>query len=180
MNQNKITIKDIVFIAVLSAALTLAGMITMPLVMTITLFGLRNMVSAVFYSLFAMLGIMRVEKKGTLTLIGLFHAFVLLMMAPVMFFSISSGALFSELITLIIFKNYSTDKSKVLASMLFIPLTLPTTLIFTMAIHGMSFLEVIEKPFISVVFTIATIVLSYVGAKLGQKLGYELKKAGKL
>ena len=42
----KFQVKDFVFLAVLSAAMTLCGGITMPLVMHTTVFGLRNMAAA--------------------------------------------------------------------------------------------------------------------------------------
>jgi energy-coupling factor transport system substrate-specific component len=177
---NKFTVKDIAFIAILAAALTLSGMITMPLVMSTKLFGVRNMASALIYSLFTMIALMKVKKAGTLSLVAVLHGCVLLMMAPVMFWSISLGGIVSELITLILYKNYDSAKAKVLAASLFIPMTLPTTLIFTMALHGMSFSQVVQKPMISVALCVATVVLSYIGAKLGQKVGKELEKAGKL
>ena len=48
----KFQVKDFVFLAILAAAMTLAGGITMPLVMHTTVFGLRNMVAAPLYALF--------------------------------------------------------------------------------------------------------------------------------
>ncbi len=44
----KFTVREIIFIAILSGALTLAGIVTMPLVMSVTLFGARNLVSSIF------------------------------------------------------------------------------------------------------------------------------------
>lgn len=180
MKLEKFTIKDIVFIAILAAAITLSGMITMPLVMSITLFGLRNMVSAIFYSLFTAIALLKVKKIGTLTLIGFFHASVLLMMAPVMFFTIFLGAFLAELICFFIFKSYHKKGSIEFASTLFIPMTIPFTLIFTMAIHGKDLSEIIERPLISIFIFITTIILSYIGMTLGIKISDELRRAGKL
>lgn len=180
MKKFNFTVKDIIFIAVISAALTLSGMLTMPLVMSVDLFGLRNMASSLFSALFAMLGIMKVKKIGTLSLIGLFHGFVLLMMAPVMFWSISLAGLMTEIIIGLVFKNYETEKSRVAAATLFIPLSIPGTLIFSMLINGKTVEEVINNGFWSIAFIVGSVVLSYVGAKLGQKIGKELQKAGKL
>jgi len=180
MQLQKFTVKDIIFIAILSAVLLLAGGLVMPLVMSVTLFGIRNMVSALLYSIFVILGLMKVRKIGTLTLIGLFHGSVLLLMSPVMFFNMFIGAILSELITYLIYKSYEKDKSKILATTLFIPLTLPTTFVFTMLIHGMTAAEVVEKPLISAGICVATVILSYIGTRIGYKLGKELQKAGKL
>lgn len=68
----KFQVKDFVFLAILSAAMTLCGGITMPLVMHTTLFGLRNMAAAPIYALFCAIGMMKVRKPGALTIIGLF------------------------------------------------------------------------------------------------------------
>jgi energy-coupling factor transport system substrate-specific component len=176
----KFTVKDMIFLAILSAALVIAGMVTMPLVMSVTLFGLRNMVSAILYSLFTILGLMKVKKAGTLSFIGILHGCVLLMMAPVMFWSISLGAILSEIVTLLIYKSYEREEATVFGAALFIPMTLPTTLLFTMTIHGQSFIQVVEKPIVSLALCVATVLLGYIGAKLGQKIGKELQKAGKL
>ena len=58
----KFQVKDFVFLAVLSAAMTLCGGITMPLVMHTTVFGLRNMAAAPIYSIFVAIGLMKVRK----------------------------------------------------------------------------------------------------------------------
>lgn len=180
MKLERFTVKDIIFIASIAAALTLGGLLTMPLVMSIDLFALRNMVSAFLYSIFTILGIMKVKKMGTLLIIGLLHSFVLLMIVPVMFFSMFLSAFLAELITFIFFRSYKTDRAKVFATTLFIPMSLPTTLLFTMLIHGKSFNEVIGRPVLSLVICVATVALSYIGSKLGFKMGTELQKAGKL
>lgn len=180
MKLEKFTVKDIIFIACIAAAMTLGGMLTMPLVMSIDLFALRNMASAILYSIFAVLGIMKVKKVGTLTLVGLLHSFVLLMIVPVMFWSLFLSALFAELVTWLIFHNYETDRAKIVASTLFIPFSIPATLVFTMIIHDKSINQIIEKPMISLFICLATLLLSYVGTKLGFKIGTELQKAGKM
>lgn len=180
MKRSAFRVKDVVFIAILSAALTLSGLITMPLVMSISLFGIRNMASALLYSLFVMLGLMKVQKPGTLTLIGFLHGSVLLMMAPVMFWSMFIGAFLTECIALLIFKHYDKTQAQIFAATLFIPMTLPMTLIFTMVIHGLSFSEILSQPLLAVLLSVATVALSYIGSKLGAKIGNELKKAGKI
>ena len=180
MKLHKFTIKDIIFIAIMAAALVLAGVVVMPLIMSTSLFGLRNMASAILYSVLTIIALMKVQKIGTLTLLGVFHGFVLLMMTPVMFFNMVIGSFVSELMTWIIFKSYESDRAKVFATTMFIPMTLPTTFIFTMLIHGKSVNEILDRPIISLVLCLVTVILSYIGTKLGQRLGRELQKAGKI
>lgn len=180
MKFEKFTVKDIIFLAILSAALMLAAGATMPLVMYNQLFGVRNLVSGAIYGIFFMIGLMKVRKFGTLTIMGLLNGFILLMMAPVMFWNMALAPIVSELITFLVFKSYESDKAKVLSSTLLIPLTIPVTLLFTMLLHGMTLSEVVTNPLVSTILCIATIILSYVSTKLGQKLGRELQRAGKL
>lgn len=180
MKLEKFKVKDIIFLAILSAALILVGGATMPLVMSNDLFGLRTIASSLFYGLFCIIGIMKVKKFGTLTIIGLCNGAVLLMMAPVMFWNMALAPIVVELITFIIFKSYESDKAKVFAATLLIPLTIPVTYIFTVLLHGKTFSQIVEKPLISIILCVGTVILSYISSKVGQKLGRELQKAGKL
>lgn len=180
MKFEKFTVKDIIFLAILSAALILAAGATMPLVMSNDLFGVRSIASAMVYGLFCMIGLMKVKKFGTLTIIGIFNGVVLLMMAPVMFWNMALAPIVSELITFLIFRSYESDNAKIFAATVLIPFTMPVTLIFTMLLHGKTFADVVTNPTVSIALTIGTIIISYISTKVGQKLGKELQKAGKL
>ena len=176
----KFTMKDIVFLAILSAALTIVSGLTMPLVMMVTLFGVRNLVAAPIYGVFTMIALLKVRKPGALMIVSLFHGVVLLMMAPVMFFNMIVGSFAAELFVLLIYKNYESDKAIKLLCGIFIPFTLPTTIIFSMLLNGLTFSQVVEKPVVSIFICLGTIILSFLGVKIGGKIGLELKKAGKL
>ena len=107
----KFQVKDFVFLAVLSAAMTLCGGITMPLVMHTTVFGLRNMAAAPIYSIFVAIGLMKVRKPGALTIIGLFSGAPLIFFSTVMFFNNFVSAIIAELIMLLIFRGYQKKVS---------------------------------------------------------------------
>jgi hypothetical protein len=174
------TVKDIVFLAILAAALTLTGMVTMPLVMTVTLFGVRNAAAAIFYGAFGAFALMKVPKPGALLLLGLFNGAILLMMSPVMFLNNAVGALLAEAVALLIFRGYSTDRSIIVAASLFIPFTLPLSIIFGMLINGQTLSELVARPLLSTLFCIAALVLSLVGALIARRIGRELRKAGRI
>ncbi|MDR2109027.1 MAG: hypothetical protein LBP28_06185, partial [Coriobacteriales bacterium] len=74
------SVGDIVFLAILAAALTIVGALTMPLAMTVTLFGVRNAAAALFYGLFGALALTKVRRPGALVLLALFNGVILLMM----------------------------------------------------------------------------------------------------
>lgn len=176
----KFQVKDFVFLAVLSAAMTLAGGITMPLVMHTTLFGLRNMVAAPLYALFCAVGIMKVRKPGALTIIGIFSGAPLALMSPVMFFNNFVGALIAELLMLLFFRGYGKKGAVFFTAGIFMPLTLPVTFLFTIWLNGTNPSEIISAPMSAVLTVLGTIALGFIGSFLGLKIATELQKAGKL
>ena len=176
----KFQVKDFVFLAVLSAAMTLCGGITMPLVMHTTVFGLRNMAAAPIYSIFVAIGLMKVRKPGALTIIGLFSGAPLIFFSTVMFFNNFVSAIIAELIMLLIFRGYQKKVSVFVTTGIYMPFSLPISVLFSLWLNGQSYEQLTANPKISVLTSIGTIVLAFLGASIGMKIAAELQKAGKL
>lgn len=176
----KFQVKDFVFLAVLSAAMTLCGGITMPLVMHTTVFGLRNMVAAPIYSIFVAIGLMKVRKPGALTIIGLFSGAPLIFFSTVMFFNNFVSAIIAELIMLLIFRGYQKKVSVFVTTGIYMPFSLPISVLFSLWLNGQSYAQLTANPKISVLTSIGTIILAFLGAAIGMKIAAELQKAGKL
>ena len=176
----KFQVKDFVFLAVLSAAMTLCGGITMPLVMHTTVFGLRNMAAAPIYSIFVAIGLMKVRKPGALTIIGLFSGAPLIFFSTVMFFNNFVSAIIAELIMLLIFKGYQKKVSVFITTGIYMPFSLPISVLFSLWLNGQSYAQLTANPKISVLTSIGTIILAFLGAAIGMKIAAELQKAGKL
>ena len=176
----KFQVKDFVFLAVLSAAMTLCGGITMPLVMHTTLFGLRNMVAAPIYSIFVAIGLMKVRKPGALTVIGLFSGAPLVFFSTVMFFNNFISAIVAELLMLRIFRGYKKKSAVLVTTGIYMPLSLPVSVLFSIWLGGQSYSQLLANPTVSVLTSIGTVALSFVGAAVGMKIAAELQKAGKL
>lgn len=176
----KFQVKDFVFLAVLSAAMTLCGGITMPLVMHTTVFGLRNMAAAPIYSIFVAIGLMKVRKPGALTIIGLFSGAPLIFFSTVMFFNNFVSAIIAELIMLLIFKDYQKKVSVFITTGIYMPFSLPISVLFSLWLNGQSYAQLTANPKISVLTSIGTIALAFLGAAIGMKIAAELQKAGKL
>ena len=176
----KFQVKDFVFLAVLSAAMTLCGGITMPLVMHTTVFGLRNMAGAPIYSIFVAIGLMKVRKPGALTIIGLFSGAPLIFFSTVMFFNNFVSAIIAELIMLLIFRGYQKKVSVFVTTGLYMPFSLPISVLFSLWLNGQSYAQLTANPKISVLTSIGTIILAFLGAAIGMKIAAELQKAGKL
>ncbi len=176
----KFQVKDFVFLAVLSAAMTLCGGITMPLVMHTTVFGLRNMAAAPIYSIFVAIGLMKVRKPGALIIIGLFSGAPLIFFSTVMFFNNFVSAIIAELIMLLIFRGYQKKVSVFVTTGIYMPFSLPISVLFSLWLNGQSYDQLTANPKISVLTSIGTIALSFLGAAIGMKIAAELQKAGKL
>jgi ABC-type Na+ efflux pump permease subunit len=102
------------------------------------------------------------------------------MMSPVMFFNNMVGSFLAEAAALLIFRSYDSDRGIVVAAGLFIPFTLPLSIVFGMLLNGQTISELVEKPLLSILFCAAAVVLGFVGAFVGRKIGSELRKAGKI
>ena len=176
----KFQVKDFVFLAVLSAAMTLCGGITMPLVMHTTVFGLRNMAAAPIYSIFVAIGLMKVRKPGALTIIGLFSGAPLIFFSTVMFFNNFVSAIIAELIMLLIFRGYQKKASVFITTGIYMPFSLPISVLFSLWLNGQSYDQLTANPKISVLTSIGTIALAFLGVAIGMKIAAELQKAGKL
>lgn len=176
----KFQVKDFVFLAVLSAAMTLCGGITMPLVMHTTVFGLRNMAAAPIYSIFVAIGLMKVRKPGALTIIGLFSGAPLIFFSTVMFFNNFVSAIIAELIMLLIFRGYQKKVSVFVTTGIYMPFSLPISVLFSLWLNGQSYAQLTANLKISVLTSIGTIILAFLGAAIGMKIAAELQKAGKL
>lgn len=179
MKLTRFEVKDISFLAIMAALLILVSSVAMPL-MTITLYGLRNMSTAFFYAAFSTIALLKVRKPGALTLLAVFNATFLLLMSPVMFINNSVSALLAEIITLLIYGGYQRERAVRLAALLFVPLTLPMTILFGMLINKQNLTDIVQASWLIVPIVIGTFLLSYLGTLVGGKIGTELKKAGKI
>lgn len=176
----KFQVKDFVFLAVLSAAMTLCGGITMPLVMHTTVFGLRNMAAAPIYSIFVAIGLMKVRKPGALTIIGLFSGAPLIFFSTVMFFNNFVSAIIAELIMLLIFRGYQKKVSVFVTTGIYMPFSLPISVLFSLWLNGQSYEQLKANPTMSILTSLGTVTLAFLGSAIGMKIAYELQKAGKL
>lgn len=172
--------KDIVFLAVITAVTLLAAGPFAPIVMTVTQIGPQAFAMALPFALVTSIGLRKVKKSGSLVIIGIFSGLVLLLMAPIMFFNQFTGSLFSESFALLLFKNYENRKAVLMSAGLFAFFTLPSTAVVNILAKGKSIAEQIGSPLSFVLFALGAIALGLLGAMIGNKIADELQKAGKL
>lgn len=177
----KFTVKDIVFMAIISAV-ALCTAAVMAVVSHIYIFGLAQLVTGLQFSLFPAVALMKVRKPGTLFIFAFLTGIFELFMAPVMFFSSILTGLILEILVILIFRGYKSNKAVFFASWLFIPATLPFNLLyyrlFSKELWDLFFGSGFK--ILAVVFVVGTFAVCALGSFLGIKISKELKKAGVL
>ncbi len=182
----KYMIKDIVFLAIITACTLVTGAI-MPLLVNVPLFGIIQLGLGLQFSLFPVIGMMKVKKPFALLLQSVFISIFLVFMFPPMVLIIVC-ALVAEALTLLIFRGYKNDWACVFAGTLYMPMTIPLLYMYYNVFYTVSGEEkAAVSMFIGggnvgviIGITIAVIAVCFVGSVIGMIIARELKKAGKL
>ena len=182
----KYKIKDVVFLAIITACTLVTGAV-MPLLVNIPLFGIIQLGLGLQFSIFPVIGLMKVRKPGALLLQSLFISVFLIFMFPPMALIIVC-ALVAELLVLLIFRGYKKDAACVFAGTIYMPLTLPLMYLYYNAFYTVTGNEkAATSTFIGganvgviVGISVAVVALCFVGSLIGTLIARELKKAGAL
>ncbi len=182
----KYMIKDIVFLAIITCCTLVTGAI-MPLLVNVPLFGIIQLGLGIQFSLFPVIGMMKVKKPFALLLQSMFISIFLVFMFPPMVLLIAC-ALLSELLTLLIFRGYKNDWACVFAGTLYMPLTLPLLYMYYNVFYTVSGEEKAAVSMfigggnvgLTVGISFAVVAVCFVGSVIGMVIARELKKAGKL
>lgn len=182
----KYKIKDVVFLAIITCCTLVTGAI-MPLLVNVPLFGIIQLGLGIQFSLFPVIGMMKVRKPFALLLQSVFISIFLVFMFPPMVLIIVC-ALVAEALTLLIFRGYKNDWACVFAGTLYMPMTIPLLYTYYNVFYTVSGEE---KAAVSMFIgggnagiiagiTIAVIAVCFAGSLVGMIIARELKKAGKL
>lgn len=181
---DKFKIKDIVFLAIVSAIMLLSGAF-MPLVSNIPVFGIIELCLGLQFSVFVSIGLMKVRKPGSLIFMSFFSGIVLIFMNTIMFFCLLLCAVICEGLSILIFKGYKKDLSIFISSTLYMPLTLPFLYIWYKFFYtftgkeGSAVSAFIGSDIYTVIgMSLVVIALCSIGSFIGIVVARELKKAG--
>lgn len=182
----KYKIKDIVFLAIITACTLITGAV-MPLLVNVPLFGIVQLGLGLQFSIFPVIGMMKVRKPGALLFQSIFISVFLIFMFPPMALIIVC-ALIAETLALLIFRGYKNDWACVFAGTLYMPLTLPLMWLYYNAFYTVTGEEKAAtsmflggaNPGVVVGISIAVVLLCFVGSVVGMLIARELKKAGVL
>ena len=182
----KYKIKDIVFLAIITACTLITGAV-MPLLVNVPLFGIVQLGLGLQFSIFPVIGMMKVRKPGALLFQSIFISVFLIFMFPPMALIVVC-ALVAEALALLIFRGYKNDWACVFAGTLYMPLTLPLMWLYYNAFYTVTGEEKAAtsmflggaNPGVVVGISIAVVALCFVGSVVGMLIARELKKAGVL
>lgn len=183
---HKYKISDIVFLAIITACTLITGAI-MPLLVNVPLFGIIQLGLGIQFSLFPVIGMMKVRKPFALLLQSMFISIFLVFMFPPMILLIAC-ALVIELVTLLFFRGYKSDWACVFGGTLYMPMTIPLLYMYYNVFYSVSGEEnAAVTMFIGsnnvgliIGITFAVIAVCFIGSIIGMFIARELKKAGKL
>ena len=180
----KYKIKDIVFLAIMAACMLVTGAI-MPLVGQIPLFGIVQLCLGLQFSVFPVIGMMKVRKAGALVFMSLCCGVLLVFMSPVMFFSILLCALIAEVLTGVIFRSYKRDGACLFAGTIYFPCSLPFLYVYYNFLYTVTSESgeavsafVGASPAVAIGMSAAVLVVCFVGALVGMLVSRELRKSG--
>lgn len=182
----KYKIKDIVFLAIITACTLVTGAV-MPLLVNVPLFGIVQLGLGLQFSIFPVIGMMKVRKPGALFLQSVFiSAFLIFMFPPMALLTVC--ALIAEGVALLPFRGYQNDWACVVAGTLYMPLTLPLMWLYYNTFYTVTGSEKAAtslflggaNPVVAVGISVAAVALCFVGSVVGMLIARELKKAGVL
>ena len=180
----KYKIKDIVFLAIMAACMLVTGAI-MPLAAQVPVFGIIQVCLGLQFSIFPVIGMMKVRKPGALLFMSLCCGVVLVFMNAVMFVCLLICAVIAEGLVLLIFRGYKKDGACLLAGTIYFPVTLPFLYIYYCFLYSWTGEEgqavnafIGSSAGMAVVMSIAVLAICFVGALVGLFISQELRKSG--
>ena len=180
----KYKIKDIVFLAIMAACMLVTGAI-MPLAAQVPVFGIIQVCLGLQFSIFPVIGMMKVRKPGALLFMSLCCGVVLVFMNAVMFVCLLICAVIAEGLVLLIFRGYKKDGACLLAGTVYFPVTLPFLYIYYRFMYSSTGEEgqavnafLGSSAGMAVGMSVAVLAICFVGALVGLFISQELRKSG--
>lgn len=175
----KFTIKEIVYLSIISIISILGSSVMMLVVPLVTqIYGIAQLVTSFQVSILFSIGLFKVRKPGSILYMALFMGAVMVFMSFIMFVVFLTAGLLVEGLGLLIFRKSESNLSVIVKTTLFMPLTLPLNFLLNLILAEEVQIKLISKvPWITVVVTLAVILISLLGSFLGVLISKEIKKA---
>jgi len=158
--MKKFKLNEILFISLIVATVFALGYILIPLMLMVPLPAYKAIVVAPIYSAAVTLIMIKIKKRGTITLLGLLLGMILSMFTVLMLLIATCGGLITDII-IRLFNNIPEKNKVAIASGLFPAVQIPITFIVMAYTVGGSFGELLRKPLIIVIPAIIAFAIGY-------------------
>lgn len=172
------TTREYVLAALLAAALLVTSSIIIPLTLPLRIPGLANAINAPFAAFFLVIGLARLRRTGSLLLILGIYALVCLIIHPVIFSFIMTGALIAEITVWLLFRGFQTPRAQITGTVIYEMASFPAAMLFSVLFMPERALR--PALWVFLVAEAAILVGALLGAWAGLKVAGELARAGKL
>lgn len=173
------TTREYVFAGMIALALLLVASVVIPMTLPLRIPGLSNTINGFFASIFVVIGLTRLQKRGSLLLItGIYSLICLVAASPVVFGFVLGGGLVSELICSLLFGGYRGRLAPVAGAVLYEMSMFPFAMILSFFFLPERYGKV--APWVFLAAETAIFATSLAGSLIGLKIAKELARAGKL
>ena len=177
MQNSTWRLKDYVFAAFMTIGMVISAFIVGPLAAFFP--GMQLVAWGPFGGIFMTIGMARLQRKGSISLMIVPLALLLGAISPVITLYLAGTSLLTELI--IFFRgNYHSKINRLLGNVIFFGSAAPLGLVTAAYMIGGKFAQLLTKPWIFVVMGIASCATGAIGWWLGELVIKQLKQAGKL
>lgn len=172
----KFTLKDIVFAAIIAAAMNVISYVTVPLVVAVPLPGIRVIVVAPFYGLLTALALMRINKPGTVTLISFLTGAVLVFISPVILVFLLASGIIADLLIYFFWRDLKKPKNIILGTAVYLAAMVPFGSLFgAIMTYHTPVGELLTQSGLILGAALLSFLLGALGGFLGVKAGKELQ-----
>ncbi|MGI6787133.1 MAG: hypothetical protein ACOX5X_01015 [Acholeplasmataceae bacterium] len=175
----KFSIKDIVYLSIISILSILGSSVMMLVVPLVTqIYGIAQLVTSFQVSILFSIGLFKVKKPGSILYMALFMGAVMVFMSWIMFVVFLVAGIITEALGLLIFRTNNSSLSVIVKTTFFMPLTLPLNFLLNLMLAEEVQIKLITKvPWITVVVTLSVVLISLIASILGALISKEIKKA---
>ena len=173
-------IRDFVIAAVAAAAIQVIGFVLIPLVGHIPIPGIRSMVSAPFSAIFLTIALARIGRPLSILLVYGLCSIVYLMVSPVIPCFVLSAVIVTETMNLIVFRGYATKKARMVSVVTFYTSMTPLGTLWGSLILGGQYQRFLLSLPVLLGSSAVVLILSGLGAMVGEKVVAELRRAGRM
>lgn len=174
----KFTLKEIIFAAIVAAAMNVISFFTVVLVLGIPIPGIRTIVVAPFYGILYVMVMKKIKNNFALSLTCFFAGVPLAFISPGIFvFTLFSGVV-GDIFRFIFFKDMDKRNNLIIVSSISMgAMMVIATVVDIFMLNGTTMGEVFSNPILQITGLALTMGLGALGGFIGTKVSKEFKQA---